>query len=413
MKIGIVGPISTESIAGFISDDPKRLPQGYGGGIGGAPLLGTLIGELLARGHTVAAFTISWDLPISPYSEVVAQGNRFRILYCPVRPHSFRPKFGKLGRAVDAYRFERTGLRHAILAEGLDLVHAHWAYEFALAAIASGLPHVITCHDVPRNVLRYMPNPYRLVRYFMARRVMASARTLTAVSPYLRDAIAGSARVPITVVANPLTPDVMKQRPSPRFVDPLRPRLAMVLNGWSPFKNPQPALMAFSLLRRRLPDAELSLYGYDYDPGATAQRWAEARGVAAGVTFVGSLPHSQLMQALGRADVLVHPSLEETFGMAVAEAMALGVPVIGGSHSGAVPWVIGGGGLLADVTSPQAICNTMLELLLEPVVYARCREAAVERSWGLCSVETVVNQYEQIYRDVVGSHRAIPEHGPR
>ena len=99
--------------------------------------------------------------------------------------------------------------------------------------------------------------------------------------------------------------------------------------------------------------------------------------------------------------------------MAVAEAMALGVPVIGGSHSGAVPWVIGGGGLLADVTSPQAICNTMLELLLEPAVYARCREAAVERSWGLCSVETVVNQYEQIYRDVVGNHRAIPEHGPR
>lgn len=135
MKIGIVGPISTESIAGFISDDPKRLPQGYGGGIGGAPLLGTLIGELLARGHTVAAFTISWDLPISPYSEVVAQGNRFRIHYRPVRPHSFRPKFGKLGRAVDAYRFERAGLRHAMLAEELDLVHAHWAYEFALAAM--------------------------------------------------------------------------------------------------------------------------------------------------------------------------------------------------------------------------------------------------------------------------------------
>ncbi len=410
MKIGIVGPIGTENIARFISDDPARLPHGYGGGFGGASLLGTLIGELLARGHTVAAFTISSDLPISPCAEVVAQGNRFRIHYCPVRPHSFRPKFGKLGRAVDAYRFERAGLRHAMLAEGLDLVHAHWAYEFALAAIASGLPHVITCHDVPRNVLRYMPNAYRLVRYFMARRVMATARTLTAVSPYLRDAIAGSARVPINVIPNPLPPDVMKQRPSQRIVDPRHPRLAMVLNGWGPLKNPQSALIAFSLLRRRVPDAELSLFGYDYEPGASAQRWADARGVAAGVTFVGSLPHAQLMQALGRADVLVHPSLEETFGMAVAEAMALGVPVIGGSRSGAVPWVIGGGGLLADVTSPQAIYEVMLELLLEPAVYERCREAAVERSWGLCSVETVVNQYEQLYRGVVDKHRPIPEH---
>ena len=59
MKIGIVGPIGTENIARFISDDPARLPHGYGGGFGGASLLGTLIGELLARGHKVAAFTIS------------------------------------------------------------------------------------------------------------------------------------------------------------------------------------------------------------------------------------------------------------------------------------------------------------------------------------------------------------------
>jgi len=398
MKIGIAGPIGTESIAGFVAEDPARLPHGYGG----APLVSTLIGELLARGHTVAAFTTSSDLPISPYAEVVAQGDRFRIHYCPVRPQAFRPKFGKPGRAVDGFRIERDALRQAMLSEGLDLIHAHWAYEFALAAIASGLPHVITCHDVPRAVLRYMPNGYRLVRYFMARRVMATACTLTAVSPYLRDAIAGSTRVPITVIPNPLPPEVMKHAPSRRMVDPLRPRLAMVLNGWGPLKNPQPALIAFSLLRRRLPDAELSLFGIDFEPGGRAQRWADARGVAAGVTFIGNLPYSQLLQALSQEDALVHPSLEETFGMSVAEAMALGVPVIGGSRSGAVPWVIGGGGLLADVTSPQAICEAMLGLLVEPAVYARCRETALERSRKIFSAEIVVNQYEQIYRDVVG-----------
>ncbi len=409
MKIGIAGPISTESVARFLDGDVTAMPKGYGG----APLVGTLIGELLARGHTVAAFTLSSDLPISPYAEVVAQGNRFRIHYCPVRPHAFRPKFGKPGMAVDGYRIERAALRQAMLAEGLDLVHAHWAYEFALAAIASGLPHVITCHDLPRAVLRYMRNGFRLVRYFMARRVMTTARTLTAVSPYLRDAIAGSTRVPITVIPNPLPPDAMKQAPSRRNVDPLRPRLVMVLNGWGPLKNPQPALIAFSFLRRRLPHAELSLFGYDFEPEGRAQRWADAHGVAAGVTFVGNLPHAQLLQALGRGDVLVHPSLEETFGMSVAEAMALGVPVIGGNRSGAVPWTIGGGGLLADVTSPQAICEAMLGLLLEPAVYARCRETAVERSRSMFSAEVVVNQYEQMYRSVLGSPRAIPEHGPR
>jgi glycosyltransferase involved in cell wall biosynthesis len=41
--------------------------------------------------------------------------------------------------------------------------------------------------------------------------------------------------------------------------------------------------------------------------------------------------------------LFVHPSLEESFGLALVEAMALGVPVLGGRSSGAVPWVVGKG----------------------------------------------------------------------
>jgi len=32
---------------------------------------------------------------------------------------------------------------------------------------------------------------------------------------------------------------------------------------------------------------------------------------------------------------------------------------------------------------------------------------------SIFSAETVVNQYERLYRDVVGSHRSMPEHGLR
>ncbi|MBC7405038.1 MAG: hypothetical protein H7252_05065, partial [Cytophaga sp.] len=86
MKIGIAGPVSTESIARFLKCDTATLPVGYGG----APLLGTLIGEMLARGHHVSAYTTSADLPLNLPQPVIAQGERFKIYYCPQRKHAVR-----------------------------------------------------------------------------------------------------------------------------------------------------------------------------------------------------------------------------------------------------------------------------------------------------------------------------------
>ena len=49
-----------------------------------------------------------------------------------------------------------------------DIVHAHWTYEFALGAIESRVPTVVTAHDAPLSILRLNPTPYRLARTVMA-----------------------------------------------------------------------------------------------------------------------------------------------------------------------------------------------------------------------------------------------------
>ena len=59
MKIGIVGPVSTESIKGLLKDDIKSLPKGTSG----APFLGTLIKTLINNGHQVSVYTLDGDLP--------------------------------------------------------------------------------------------------------------------------------------------------------------------------------------------------------------------------------------------------------------------------------------------------------------------------------------------------------------
>ena len=51
MKILILGPISTAAITPYLYEPP---PQDFPAGSGGAPLMATLIGELIGRGHEVS-----------------------------------------------------------------------------------------------------------------------------------------------------------------------------------------------------------------------------------------------------------------------------------------------------------------------------------------------------------------------
>lgn len=402
MKIGIAGPIATDNVSCFLgSADAAALPQGYYG----APLLGTLIGALLDRGHEVVAFTTSSELE-STAKPVVAEGDRFRIHYCPARRRAFRHEHGHWGRAMDGFRLERTALSHAMKDDAPDIVHAHWTYEFALAAVDSGVPHLITCHDAPQVVLRYMPDPYRLVRYFMARSVFARARNLTAVSPYLRDKVARYARCPIAVVPNPLPP-VLTNGPLPlRDFDPERPRIAMIINGWGKLKNPVPAFRAFARLRETLSEATLVVMGTDFGPGERAAQWAGESGIADGIVFLGASPYSAVLSELAKADLLLHPSLEETFAMSVAEAMALGAPVIGGELSGAVPWVIGDGGATCNISNPEAICLAILGLLQNRDTHAFRAERATAAARERFRADRIAVLFEAAYEQAINEKGA-------
>ena len=295
MKIAIVGPIGTKHIAHLLEGNTANLPEG----IPTAPLLGTLIETLIERGHEVVGVTLSPGLRLDLEQSVLATGSRFRIRYVPVRRRSMRFNGRHLGRIVDLYALERRLLIQALQAEQPDVVHAHWSYESALAAGASGLPYVVTCHDSPARVLRFMTNLYRFGRLLMARRALRNAPIVTAVSGYLRDEVQRYCGVPVRVNPNPLPAQLLAMPCRSPISDVelvTAPRVAAVINGWSGYKNAEPALEAFALLKKRFPKASLHLYGFDFAPGERAETFARARGLADGMVFYGPTPHAELLQ---------------------------------------------------------------------------------------------------------------------
>lgn len=73
------------------------------------------------------------------------------------------------------------------------------------------------------------------------------------------------------------------------------------------------------------PDTHLAVVGQG-ESQVQMQRLAQRLGVVSRVHFVGSL--GDMAQAYGAADMLVHPTQEDSYGMVVLEAMAHGLPVI-------------------------------------------------------------------------------------
>jgi len=81
------------------------------------------------------------------------------------------------------------------------------------------------------------------------------------------------------------------------------------------------------------------------------------------VSFAGAYGPGELPLIVDRVDLAVFPSrAEETFGLVVAEARALGLPVIT-SDRGALPEGLGGAGTTVPAADPQALADLLRELL--------------------------------------------------
>lgn len=399
MKIGIAGPISTESVKELIAGDSSDLPRGYSG----APFLGTLIKAYIKRGHQVSAYTLDNSIPPDQNRPLVAEGPNFKIYYCPLRKRSIRPNGRYLGRIVDFYYREIRALKTAIVLDDPDVVHGHWSYEFALAAMAADKPYLVTCHDSPLKVLKYMTNYYRFARLLMAMYVFKRSKNLSAVSPYVKNEISRFTNADILVMPNPTPIAEIRDLFEDVDLDLSAPKIVMILNGWGPLKNAKPALQAFNGLLRQYPRATLHIFGQDFQPNGPAHQWALQQGVEAGVTFHGPTVHADILDFLKHATFLLHPSLEECCPMTLIESMSFGLPVIGGQKSGGVPWVLefGASGVLADVKNPADILEKITKLIESKSDYLELRKQAIKRIKDLFSQEVVASGYESIYQELM------------
>jgi glycosyltransferase involved in cell wall biosynthesis len=119
-------------------------------------------------------------------------------------------------------------------------------------------------------------------------------------------------------------------------------------------------------------------------------------GLGDRVSFVGQLSGSDLDHAYASADLLVHASRAETYGLVITEALARGLPVIA-TEVGGVPEALGETadgtrpGLLVEPEAPAALADALSAWLADAELRSRLRRAAGERRESLTRWSTTAS----------------------
>ena len=178
---------------------------------------------------------------------------------------------------------------------------------------------------------------------------------------------------------------------------------ALFVSSLWPYKNCDGLLRAWARARNELGGRQLTIVGAGRDEKylASLHSLAAELGIAPDVVFVGAVPLEETVSFYRAADVFVYPSLNETFGLPILEAMACGCPVVT-SDTSAMPETAGGAAVLSDPTDPASIAKAILEAVGPGRDRMRQRglQRASQFTWGATAASTL-----DVYREAAETRK--------
>jgi glycosyltransferase involved in cell wall biosynthesis len=283
------------------------------------------------------------------------------------------------GRGLELV-WEQVGLPRALRRRGADLVHAPNCF----LPLRRPCPGVVTVHDLafeafPHDFARTTGAKYR----FFTPRAVRSAERVICVSAWTAGDLErryGIDRAKVRVVPN--APSVPLGSAAP----PPGPYL-LAVGDLRAKKNLGRLVDAFARLHAEGLEHRLVLAGGD----AGAEAELRARAGEAPVELVGYAGEAELDALLRGADLLVHPSLYEGFGIVLLEAMARETPVACADAT-ALPETAGGAAELFDPLDVAAIAAAIAAVVGDRERHAALAEAGRRRaeafSWQRTAAET-------------------------
>ena len=293
--------------------------------------------------------------------------------------------------------------------EGLDVFHS---LNYMIPVLAfprrkhGKTKCVVTIHDViPMIFPRHAPQSRKAKLYPIYHRLMievgARASAIITVSDASRKDLLEQLRIPadegskVKTIYNGVSE---RFRPAAHMKPDTTDKNILFVGRVDPYKNLEELIRAFAKIREKnLFPITLTVAGPRDERYPEAPNTAKELGVDDAVNWTGYISDEDLVCAYQQADVLVHPSRYEGFGLQVVEAMACGTPVICG-NGGALPEVAGDAGLVLDPNDIDNMARQIEQVLSDRQLAAEMTRKGFQQA-SKFTWERVAQQVLEVYEN--------------
>ncbi len=293
--------------------------------------------------------------------------------------------------------------------ERVDLLHTHLFHADLVGRVAgrlAGVPHLVHTQQVAE--MRYRP-----WQFAWARLTATWCDCIVCCSAGVRDHHSARAHLPrrrYRVIYNGIDPRAYARDPARRRqlreqwgVGPDQVLIACVAR-LDYQKNVPLLLEAVRRLRQVRQDVRVVIAG-DGPERSMLRRLCEETGAGRWVTWLGFT--EEIPGVLSAADIFALPSRWEGFGIAAAEAMAAGLPVVATRVPGLTEVVADGlSGLLVDSEDVDALTSALRRLVSDPGLRSRLGAAGVERVNRCFSIQANVSAHERLYEEILAPRQS-------
>jgi glycosyltransferase involved in cell wall biosynthesis len=272
-----------------------------------------------------------------------------------------------------------------------DVIHSHFIVPTGIAGTVLSdrfeLPHVISSHgsDVPG----YNPDAFKYVHRAirpLSNRIAAAADVIVSPSKYFGNVI---------MEQYPVSPDQITTLPhgfDPTAITPAEQKTDSIFMASRLVKRKgfQRVIRAASRLDT---DYRLRIAG----EGPYREELEDvAAHATAEVELLGWLDREQLHREYSESKIFALPSLNESFGVVLMEAMAGGNAIVT-SNNAACSEVVGEAGLLVDPLDESAIAEALDQLISNRELRSQLQSRARDRIEGELNWSNISTQYERLY----------------
>ncbi len=281
-----------------------------------------------------------------------------------------------------------------------DIIHAHFAWSSGYAAVQVkekyNKPLVITGHgyDIYKLPLRSERFKNEIVKVFN------SANQVLTVSEKNNEHLKGMGVNNVKVFPNGYTTDLFhfkEQKPCREKLElPMDKKIMITIGNLEYYKGYEYLVKALDIVKEKNPDFLCLHIGAGSLEGQIKTMVSE-RGLGDYITFLGRIPHNELVDYFGASDFFVSSSLAEGNPTVMFESLGCGKPFIG-TKVGGVPEIISSQeyGFLCDSGDEEALAENILKALDQEWNTEKILSYAEEFSW-----ENICKNIEGVYKDLL------------